>query len=120
MAIVPEGKHRGKMKGTLYEFYSNGGNTVDCSFDVMDCALLGADNSYNVDNFQAQGHVCKLNVTSNGAMRSYGSVQAGLITEEALEAAAHAIGMLPEDVREKNLYSMGDQTPFGQKLDIVS
>lgn len=117
VAIVPEGKHRGKMKGTIYEFYSNGGNTVDCSFDVMDCALLGADNSYNVDNFQAQGHVCKLNVTSNGAMRSYGSVQAGLITEEALEAAAHAIGMLPEDVREKNLYSMGDQTPFGQKLD---
>jgi xanthine dehydrogenase/oxidase len=117
IAIVPEGKDKGKIMGTVFEFYSNGGNTVDCSFDVMDCAILGSDNSYSIKNFQAEGHVCKINVSSNGAMRSYGSVQAGLITEEAIEAGAYKIGMLPEDVREKNLYTMGDYTPYGQQLD---
>ncbi|MFN3848942.1 MAG: molybdopterin cofactor-binding domain-containing protein [Spirosomataceae bacterium] len=107
----------GKILGTVFEFYSNGGNTKDCSFDVMDCAVLGSDNAYNVPNFQSQGFVCKTNRSSNGAMRSYGGVQAGLITEEAIEAAAYKIGMLPEDVRERNLYSLGDKTPYGQQLD---
>jgi xanthine dehydrogenase/oxidase len=117
IAVVADGVDKGKIIGTVFEFYSNGGNTKDCSFDVMDCAILGADNSYNVPNFQAEGFVCKTNRSSNGAMRSYGGVQSGLITEEAIEAAAHRIGMLPEDIRQKNLYFMGDFTPYGQQLD---
>lgn len=117
IAIVPEGEQKGKIMGTLFEFYSDGGNTKDCSFDVMDCAVLGADGAYNVPNFETAGFVCKTNKSSNGAMRSYGGVQCGLITEEAIEAAAYSIGMLPEDVREKNLYYMGDFTPYGQQLD---
>ncbi len=117
IAIVPDGADKGKIIGTVFEFYSNGGNTKDCSFDVMDCAILGADNAYNVPNFQAEGFVCKTNRSSNNAMRSYGGVQSGLITEEAIEAAAYKIGMLPEDVRQKNLYFMGDFTPYGQQLD---
>ena len=117
IAVVPEGPDKGKILGTVYEFYSNGGNTVDCSFDVMDCAVLGADNCYQVANFQTEGFVCRTNRTSNGAMRSYGGVQSGLICEESIEAAAFKIGMLPEDLREKNFYVVGDRTPYGQSLD---
>ena len=117
IAIVAEGEDKGIIAGSVAEFYSNGGNTQDCSFDVMDCAILGSDNAYKMKNFQTKGYVCQTNQTSNGAMRSYGGVQAGLIMEEAIEAAAHKIGMLPEEVREKNLYSRGDTTPYGQSLD---
>jgi xanthine dehydrogenase/oxidase len=117
IAIVADGPQKGKIMGTVFEFFSNGGNTLDCSFDVMDCAILGADNCYNVSNFQTQGHVCKTNRSSNGAMRSYGGIQCGLITEEAIEAAAHRIGMLAEDIREKNFYAVGDKTPYGQDLE---
>lgn len=117
IAIVPDGSNKGKLMGSVFEFYSDGGNTVDCSFDVMDCAILGSDNCYNVPNFSTEGHVAQTNKSSNGAMRSYGGVQCGLITEEAIESAAHKIGMLAEDVRELNFYQLGDYTPYGQQLD---
>ncbi|MBI3716828.1 MAG: molybdopterin-dependent oxidoreductase, partial [Betaproteobacteria bacterium] len=116
-AIACEGEKKGRLLGAHTRFYSNGGNTLDCSFDVMDCAQLGADNAYNVPYFFTKGEVCRTNIHSNGAMRSYGGIQAMLIQEEALEAAAHSIGMLPEQVREMNFYANGDKTPFGQVLD---
>ncbi len=117
VAIACEGPQKGKLLGTATNFYSNGGNTLDCSFDVMDCAQLGADNAYSVPYFFTVGEVCQTNIHSNGAMRSYGGIQAMLIQEDGLESAAHAIGMLPETVREMNLYQNGDVTPFGQKLE---
>ncbi len=117
IAIVPDGTAKGSILGTVFEFYSDGGNTQDCSMDVMDCANLGADNCYNVPNFQTTGTVCKTNKSSNTAMRSYGGIQSGIITEEAIEAAAHRINMLPEDIRQMNLYKVGDKTPYGQSLD---
>ncbi len=116
-AIACEGDQKGKILGSSTLFYSNGGNTIDCSFDVMDCAQLGADNAYSVPYFYTKGEVCMTNIHSNGAMRSYGGIQAMLIQEDGLEAAAHKIGMLPETVREMNLYKKGDRTPFGQILD---
>ena len=117
LAIACEGDQKGKVLGLSTNFYSNGGNTVDCSFDVMDCAQLGADNAYNVPYFFTKGEVCLTNIHSNGAMRSYGGIQAMLIQEDAIEAAAYKIGMLPEEIREMNLYKTGDKTPFGQTLD---
>ena len=116
VAIACEGDQKGKIMGSATNFFSGGGNTLDCSFDVMDCAQLGADNSYNVPCFFTQSEVCITNVHSNGAMRSYGGIQAMLIQEDALEAASHKIEMLPEDVCKMNFYKPGDTTPFGQEL----
>ena len=33
-----------------------------------------------------------------------------------MDDAAFSLGMLPEELREKNLYERGDVTPFGQAL----
>lgn len=117
LAIACDGDQKGRILGSSTTFYSDGGNTRDCSFDVMDCAQLGADNAYRVPYFFTRGEVCQTNTKSNGAMRSYGGIQAMLIQEDALEQAAYRIGMLPENVRELNLYQPGDKTPFGQTLD---
>ncbi|MFT6416778.1 MAG: xanthine dehydrogenase/oxidase [Dokdonia sp.] len=117
IAVQNEGEDRGKIQRTYTQFYANGGNTKDCSFDVLDCTILGSDNAYNVPVFYAKGEVCKTNLASSTAMRSYGGIQAGIIMEEAIEAAAHKLGMLPETLREKNLYQVGDTTPYGQVLD---
>jgi xanthine dehydrogenase/oxidase len=116
MAIASEGDMKGKIMGSSTMFYSNGGNTRDCSWDVMDCAQLGADNAYNVPYFFTRGDVCETNTHSQNAMRSYGGIQAMLIQEDALEAAANSIGVSPETVREMNFYENGDKTPFGQEL----
>jgi xanthine dehydrogenase/oxidase len=119
----------GTIHGLWSHFTSDGGNTYDCSFDVMDCALLGADNAYMIPNFRATGAVARTNKASNSAMRSYGMIQCVLIQEDAVERVAHEINrarpggprILPEDVRWKNMYQNGseytwDTTPWGQAL----
>jgi xanthine dehydrogenase/oxidase len=118
IAIVEEeGPNKGEILGAVTALYSNGGNTVDCSFDVMDCSVAGSDGAYMIRNFKTAGTVCKTNLASNGAMRSYGGIQAALVQEDAIAAAAHRIGMLPEEVREKNLYRTNDTTPYGQSME---
>jgi xanthine dehydrogenase/oxidase len=109
--------HRGLLMGQSTEFWSDGGNTYDCSFVVMDCIQLRCDGAYYIPDYQTSGEVCRTNKASNGAMRSMGLMQGLLIQEDAVERAAHAIAMLPEDVREKNLYQLGALTPYGQVLD---
>lgn len=98
----------GTIKGASYQLYSDGGNTYDVSFPVMDLALLNGDNVYQIDTFQTKGKVCRTNLISNTAFRSFGTVQSINISEEAIERVAHELGMLPEDVREKNLYQDGN------------
>lgn len=118
IAVVEEdGARKGEILGAVTRLYSNAGNTQDCSFDVMDCAVAGSDGAYMIQNFKTQGTVCQTNLASNGAMRSYGGIQAALVQEDAIAAAAYRVGMLPEDVREKNLYRRSDTTPYGQQLE---
>jgi xanthine dehydrogenase/oxidase len=109
--------YKGRLMGMQTDFHSDGGATYDCSFVVMDCIQLRCDSAYMVPNYQTSGDVCRTNKTSNGAMRSMGLVQGLLVQEDAIEKAAHAIGMPPEEVRGKNLYRQGELTPFGQVVD---
>ena len=49
-------------------------------------------------------------------MRAFGDIQSKLLTENAIDDAAFAIGLTAEEVRERNFYDRGDVTPFGQPL----
>lgn len=110
-------RHRGRILGLDTTFWADGGNSYDCSFNVMDCAQLQADAAYHIPNYRTSGNVCRTHTASNNAMRSYGALQAVLIQEDALEAAAHRVGMSAEAVRRMMLYAEGDETPCGQRLD---
>jgi xanthine dehydrogenase/oxidase len=110
----------GRIMGLATSFWADGGNSYDCSFSVMDCAQLQGDGCYLIPNYRTTGEVCRTNTASNNAMRSYGMLQAILIQEDALEAAAHAAGVRPEQVRQLALYRKGDTTPAGQELDYCS
>lgn len=106
--------NKGRLVGLRNAFLLNGGWTYDCSFVVMDCLQLRVDSAYFIPNYFTSGDVCQTNTASNTAFRTMGLIQGVLMQEEAIEAAAHAVGMLPEDVRAKNLYQKGQATPFGQ------
>lgn len=108
---------KGRIIGMSTDFTSDGGATYDCSFVVMDCIQLRADSAYMVPNYQTSGEVAQTNKASNTAFRSMGLVQAMMAQEDAIERAAYAIGMQPEEVRGKNLYQQGELTPFGQVVD---
>ena len=108
---------RGKLLGVDADYWFDGGGTYDCSFTVMDCLQLRSDSAYMVPNYRSSGEVCKTNKTSNTAYRAFGMVQSMVAYEDSIEHAALSVDMLAEDVREKNLYEIGDSTPFGQYLE---
>ncbi len=103
------------------QFYSDGGNTYDVTFPVSDYAVLSADGPYMVDTFGVYATCCRTNRLTNTAMRSFGAIQCTLIVEDAIEQVAHALNLLPEQVRWQNFYADSDQnatqsTPYGQQL----
>ncbi|XP_053917784.1 xanthine dehydrogenase/oxidase isoform X2 [Cuculus canorus] len=107
----------GKVKSLEVSYYSNGGNSVDLSYGVMDRALLHLDNSYNIPNVRSVGIVCKTNLPSNTAFRGFGGPQGMMIAECWMSDIAQKCGLQPEEVRRLNLYNEGDLTHFNQKLE---
>lgn len=106
----------GIIHGFDLKMWGDGGAFYDCSFIVSNCIQLRTDNAYRVANFQSQIDVCRTNTAPSTAMRAFGDVQGKNMVENAIDDAAVAVGMRPEDLREKNLYERGDVTPFGQAL----
>ncbi len=111
----------GMIQGLRLDMVSNGGCTYDASFPIMDLSQQNGDNCYFVPTFRTTGTVTRTNLASNTAMRSFGTIQAAVCLEEAIERIAHATGLLPEDVRRKNLYQTATATSwqknhFGQDL----
>jgi xanthine dehydrogenase/oxidase len=109
-------KDKGILRGLNNKMWGDGGAFYDCSFIVSNCIQARADNAYRIDNFETQIDVCRTNTAPSTAFRAFGDIQGKLMLENAVDDAAFSIGMLPEDVREKNLYERGDVTPFGQAL----
>lgn len=109
-------KDKGIIRGLLNKMWGDGGAFYDCSFVVSNCIQTRSDNAYRIANFESQIDVCRTNTAPSTAFRAFGDVQGKLMLENAVDDAAFSIGMLPEDVREKNLYERGDVTPFGQPL----
>ncbi len=113
-AVRPQ--DRGIIQGLQVKMWGDGGAFYDCSFIVSNCVQLRTDNAYRIANFESRIDVCRTNTAPSTAMRSFGDVQGTNIVENAIDDAAVALGMLPEELREKNLYDRGDATPFGQAL----
>ena len=107
---------RGLIRGLDVKMWGDGGAFYDCSFIVSNNVLMRADNAYAVPNSRMQIDVCRTNKAPTTAFRSFGDIQSKLITENAIDDAAFALGMRAEEVRSKNLYRRGDATPFGQAL----
>lgn len=107
----------GKLLGFQADFWLDGGRTYECSMVVSDSLALRSDTAYNIPNWNCAADVVRTNKTSNTSMRTMGMLQAVLIVEDAVEAAAHSVGLDAHAVRDKNLYAQGDSTPYGEILD---
>ena len=97
--------------------YNNGGWSYDMTGAVMDRCLTHIDNSYEIPNVHARGHLCKTNIHSNTAFRGFGGPQAMFIAETYMYAVAEGLGIPVDELRLKNMYKEGDHTPFLQKID---
>ncbi|KAJ9496815.1 hypothetical protein H2202_007592 [Exophiala xenobiotica] len=97
--------------------YNNGGFSYDMTGAVMDRCLTHIDNSYEIPNVLARGHLCKTNIHSNTAFRGFGGPQAMFIAETYMYAVAEGLNIPVDELRLKNMYKEGDHTPFLQTID---
>ncbi|KAJ0067290.1 hypothetical protein NL108_015816 [Boleophthalmus pectinirostris] len=107
----------GRVQALDVTFYSNCGNSLDLSSSVMERALLHLENSYLVPNVRGRGFMCRTNLPSNTAFRGFGAPQGMMVCEDWISAIAMKLGRAPEEIRDLNLYSEGDLTPFNQALE---
>uniref|UniRef100_A0A8C3GZU5 Aldehyde oxidase 1 n=1 Tax=Corvus moneduloides TaxID=1196302 RepID=A0A8C3GZU5_CORMO len=107
----------GKIRAVDAKYYINGGCTPDESVLVAEVSLLKMDNAYKIPNLRCWACVCKTNLPSNTAFRGFGFPQSGLVTETWITDVADKTGLLPEKIKEINMYKKNEQTHFKQKLD---
>lgn len=73
---------------------------------------------YHLDNIRGHGRTVATNHAWGSAFRAFGSPQAFLASEIAIDMLAEKMGEDPFEFRYKNLYHEGSTFPFGQKPDV--
>mmetsp|Transcript_4472 Transcript_4472/g.11222 ORF Transcript_4472/g.11222 Transcript_4472/m.11222 type:complete len:1333 (-) Transcript_4472:294-4292(-) len=107
----------GKIVAVDVKLWSNGGMSLDLSRPVLERALFHVENSYGIPNVRVRGRVCRTNLPSNTAFRGFGGPQGIVACEIYIDHVARELGLNPDVVREKNLYTTkGAVTPYGQLL----
>ncbi|XP_023568150.1 aldehyde oxidase 2-like isoform X1 [Octodon degus] len=104
----------GRIKVLDIECYINGGCTLDDSELVIEFLILKLENAYKIRNLRLRGWACRTHLPSNTAFRGFGFPQGALVTEACITAVAAKCGLLPEEVREKNMYRAVDKTIYKQ------
>ncbi|CAL3968529.1 unnamed protein product [Diplocarpon coronariae] len=107
----------GKLVALEADVYNNGGFSQDMSGAVMDRCCTHLENCYEIPHVLIRGHCCKTHTHSNTAFRGFGGPQAMFIAETYMTAVAEGLNMSIDKLRLKNLYKVGEHTPFLQKID---
>ncbi|KAH7351223.1 xanthine dehydrogenase-like protein [Rhexocercosporidium sp. MPI-PUGE-AT-0058] len=107
----------GKLLALEADVYDNGGYSQDMSGAVMDRCCTHLENCYEIPHVLIRGHCCKTHTHSNTAFRGFGGPQAMFIAESYMSVVAEGLKIPIDELRFKNLYKVGEHTPFLQKID---
>ena len=95
---------------------ADGGWSLDLSEPVLARALCHIDNAYWIPNVRVDGRIAKTNKTSQTAFRGFGGPQGMLVIEEVLGRCAPLLGYDAIELRRRNFYRAGQDTPYGQPV----
>ncbi len=95
---------------------SDGGWCLDLSEPVLARAICHVDNAYWIPDVRIRGRVAKTHKTSQTAFRGFGGPQGMLVIEDILGRCAPLLGMGPLELRRRNFYVEGQETPYGQPV----
>lgn len=109
--------NNGEIKAADVEYYINGGCTPDESEMVIEFVVLKSENTYYIPNFRCRGRACKTNLPSNTAFRGFGFPQATVVVEAYIAAVASKCNLLPEEIREINMYKRTCKTAYKQTFN---
>ncbi|WP_431710580.1 xanthine dehydrogenase molybdopterin binding subunit [Glutamicibacter uratoxydans] len=95
---------------------ADGGWSLDLSEPVLTRALCHIDNGYWIPNIKVRGRIAKCHKTSQTAFRGFGRPQGMLVIEDILGRVAPKLGMSARELRRRNFYSQGQDTPYYQPV----
>lgn len=106
----------GRLQALEATLTSDGGWSLDLSEPVMSRALCHVDNAYWIPHVRVDGRVAQTHKTSQTAFRGFGGPQGMLVIEDVLGRCAPLLGVDPAELRRRNLYRPGQETPYGQRV----
>jgi CO/xanthine dehydrogenase Mo-binding subunit len=115
-------RHRTGVKadGTLVaqdiEVVMDGGAYCTLTPVVLSRGAIHAGGPYRCPNVRIRARATRTNTPPNGAFRGFGAPQTEFAAEIQLGRIADALGISPLEIRRRNLYREGDETPTGQVL----
>jgi xanthine dehydrogenase large subunit len=95
---------------------ADGGWSLDLSEPVLARAICHLDNAYWIPDVRIHGRVALTHKTSQTAFRGFGGPQGMLVIEDILGRCAPVLGIDPLDLRRRNFYTEGQETPYGQPV----
>ncbi|MFC6706415.1 xanthine dehydrogenase molybdopterin binding subunit [Flexivirga alba] len=95
---------------------ADGGWSIDLSEPVLARALCHIDNAYWIPDVRVHGRIAKTNKTSQTAFRGFGGPQGMLVLEDILGRCAPLLGIDPAELRRRNFYTEGQETPYGMPV----
>ena len=108
--------NEGKILALSATITADGGWSLDMSEAVLSRALCHIENAYWIPAVETRGRVAKTNKTSQTAFRGFGGPQGMFVIEDILGQCAPKLGIDAAELRRNNLYSAGQETPYGQPV----
>lgn len=107
---------QGKILALDASLTADGGWSLDLSEPVLTRAMCHIDNGYWVPNIRVLGRVAKCHKTSQTAFRGFGGPQGMLVMEDILGRVAPQLGLDARELRLRNFYAQGQDTPYYQPV----
>ncbi len=108
---------KGKIQALWARATGNGGPYVNMTPGVMWKTVTLGPGPYRIPNLDYESSGAVTNSSICGSMRGFGTPQAILATENAMNELAQKLQISPLELRRRNLLADGDEAPNGQKLD---
>src|ERR1051326_7620928 len=103
----------GRLVAQDIEVVMDGGAYCTLTPVVLSRGALHAGGPYRCPNVRIRARATRTNTPPNGAFRGFGATQVEFAAEIQLGRAAEALGISPLEIRRRNLYRVGDETPTG-------
>ena len=104
----------GKVLALTYDIYCDAGISYSDAFGGLNMAMMWADNSFYLPNYQARAKLCYTNTPPRTYARAPGVVQSCLVTGIIVDRVAHELGMDAATIKQKNFLQNGQTTILGQ------
>src|SRR3954447_13397245 len=106
----------GRLLAQDIEVVMDGGAYCTLTPVVLSRGAIHSGGPYRCPNVRIRARATRTNTPPNGAFRGFGAPQTEFAAETHLNRIAEALGLSPLEIRRRNLYREGDETPTGQVL----